>query len=266
MTDAPLIETCGLDIGYTVRRSVRLVQAGLDLTAETGNLTCLIGPNGSGKSTLLRTLAGLQPALGGCIRIGGEELGKQSAARRARLIALVLTDRIEAPRLGVEDLVMLGRNPYTGWLGTPSEADRRIVREALAQVRLEAYAHRDIDELSDGERGRALIAKALAQDTPAILLDEPTAHLDLPGRVEIMLLLRTLARQTRKAVLISTHELDLALQTADRIWLLSPAGGGVRADTPRALAADGSIQAVFGSRSFEFTGEGGGIRVKGVDD
>lgn len=246
-----IIQTRHLAIGYPGKKEPVRVQTELDLSILRGELVCLIGPNGCGKSTLLRTLAGLQPLLSGEIRIDGRPLQKQSLKEKAKLLALVLTDRVEVSNLTVEQLVSTGRNPYTGWLGRLGEEDWEKVRVALTQVHLQGYGHRFISELSDGEKQRALIAKALVQDTPVIFLDEPTAHLDLPNRVEVMLLLRTLAKETAKSVILSTHELDLALQAADKLWLMSP-HGGITVGTPEDLVLNESIQRVFANLSFRF--------------
>lgn len=262
MSIQPIIETRNLTIGYRQKHSQTMVQTGLNLTVYPSEMICLIGPNGCGKSTLLRSIGGLQPLLGGDIRINQIPIQKQTLSAKAKLISLVLTDKIEVSHLSIADLIAMGRNPYTDWLGKLNEQDKQLIDTAIRQVHLEGYENRYLNELSDGERQRALIAKALTQDTPVILLDEPTAHLDLPNRVDIMLLLRKLAKDTGKAILMSTHELDLALQTSDRIWLMSPRQGGLQTGLPDELIKSNSIQNVFATHSFSFTGEGGSIRVK----
>ncbi len=256
-----IIRTRDLSIGYLRKKAEYPVQTSLNLNVYQGEMVCLIGPNGCGKSTLLRTLSGLQPALKGDIYIREVLLQKQSLKEKAKLIALVLTDRVEVNNLTVYDLVGMGRNPYTGWLGTLSEEDNRKIRTAIVQVHLEGYENRYLNELSDGERQRAMIAKALVQETPVILLDEPTAHLDLPNRVDIMLLLHKLAKETNKAVLLSTHELDLALQSSNKLWLMAPGAGGITVGTPEELIRNNSIQNVFANHSFSFTGDSGSIRI-----
>lgn len=245
------LSTYGLSIGYQTRQGRRVVQADLNLQLRPGELAGLIGPNGSGKSTLMRTLAGLQPPLAGRVEVAGRNLHDLPQREVARLIALVLTDRVEVDNATVRDIVTLGRYPHTRWWGGTSEADRQAVDEAIDRVHLADKSDRPLDELSDGERQRVLIARALAQDTPIILLDEPTAHLDLPNRVETMLLLHRLAQQTHKAILLSTHELDLALQAADRMWLLS-ADGGMTCGVPEDLVLDGSFGRVFASPNYFF--------------
>lgn len=246
-----IIQTKDLSIGYISRKQIYPVQTTLSLEVFQGEMVCLIGPNGCGKSTLLRTLSGLQPALCGEIFIDNLPLGRQTLLNKARLLALVLTDKVEVNNLTVFELVATGRNPYTDWLGTLCEEDTELIHRALEQVHLEGYAHRFINQLSDGERQRVMIAKALVQDTPVILLDEPTAHLDINNRVEMMLLLHELARCTNKAIVLSTHELDLALQTADKVWLMTPQEGIV-VGTPEDLILTNRFQKVFANNSFIF--------------
>ncbi len=212
-----------------------------DLTAdiEGGALTCLLGENGAGKSTLLRTIAGLQPPLGGemtmtdgtgyCLQLAA--LGKRQTART---ISVVLTHQPSVQNLTVRDIVAMGRMPYTGFLGHLSPVDNSIVDEALRTIRLEHFAQRNFEMLSDGERQKVMIAKALAQQTPVILLDEPTAFLDYPSKVEMMKLLRHLSEALRKTILLSTHDLDLAQRYAHRLLLLS--GDGLRVWSREQLA------------------------------
>lgn len=251
LSEHPIIQAHKLTIGYNRKKQNFPVQTNLELNVYQGELVCLIGPNGCGKSTLLRTLAGLQPLLGGEIIIEDLPLDKQSLKNKAQLIALVLTDRVEVENLTVYNLVSMGRNPYTDWLGNLTEEDKSKIDTAINQVHLKGYEQRFINELSDGERQRAMIAKALVQDTPVILLDEPTAHLDLPNRVGIMMLLHALAKETNKAILLSTHELDLALQSSDKLWLMSRETG-ITVGTPEDLILDNQIQTVFANQSFYF--------------
>lgn len=253
-----MIRTVDLSVGYHRGKQLWAVQRHLNLEAVPGELIALIGPNGCGKSTLLRTLAGLQEPLEGCVRLDTSDLADMKPIERAKRISLVLTESVQLGYVTVEQLVAMGRHPYTSLSGKLSKSDEKHIREALQAVHLEAFAQRPVSELSDGERQRVMIAKALAQDTPVILLDEPTSYLDLPNRVEILLLLRKLARDMQKCILISTHEIDLALRLADKLWLMR-AGDGMRTGTPGELTADGSIQSVFHGDSFGFDPETGHV-------
>ncbi|UOG73313.1 ABC transporter ATP-binding protein [Hymenobacter tibetensis] len=250
-TRIPLLTAEALAVGYVYKKSPRPVAGPLQLALWPGELVCLLGPNGAGKSTLLRTLAGLQPPLSGQLHLADTALSSLSATERARQLSVVLTDRVEAGNLTVQDLVSLGRHPHTGWLGGLSTQDDAHVQAALAATGTTSFARRPVGELSDGERQKVLLARALAQDTPIVLLDEPTAHLDLPNRVALMRLLHQLARQTGKAILLSTHELDLALQAADRVWLL-PADGELRTGTPEDLVLSGQFAAAFTREGLAF--------------
>ncbi|MBN1928121.1 MAG: ABC transporter ATP-binding protein [Chlorobiaceae bacterium] len=270
-----MIQTRNLAIGYRLRRrefiarrkpshpASKVVAGGLDLDLAPGELVCLLGPNGSGKSTLMRTLAGVQQPLSGSVLLKGCEMAGLHPKETAKLLSLVLTDRVMTGNMSVYALVALGRYPYTGWMGKLSDADEEVVRRAIETTGTRAFAHRHIGELSDGERQKVMIARAIAQDTPVILLDEPTAHLDLPNRLEIIKLLKTLAKEQGKAVVLSTHELDLALQAADRIWLMNPSGGSssaMVAAIPESLVLDGHLEHAFKRNGFEFDPFSGSFR------
>lgn len=241
-----LLETQNLTIGYQKKR----VLSGLNLVAHQGELICLLGKNGCGKSTLLRTLSDLQKPLSGRVTVCKRALCDLTESQRAKLFSVVLTDKIDVENLTVFDLVALGRYPHTDWIGNLQNQDLEIIEQSLKNVNLLVKKNNNINELSDGEKQRAAIAKALAQDTPLVLLDEPTAHLDLPNRIEIMLLLRRLSVATRKCFLLSTHELDLALQMADTIWLMKE--NGVEIGIPEDLMLNGVFQQQFGNQSFSF--------------
>ncbi len=247
----PILKTHNLSIGYTSRGKSTVIQSGLNLHFRQGELVCLIGPNGTGKSTLLRTLGGLQKSLAGHITFDGRDTEKLTKREKARLISLVLTDRVEIENAIVRQIVAIGRHPYSNWWGTLSASDNKLIDDALEMVHLKHKQNSLLSELSDGERQRVMIAKALVQDTPVIFLDEPTAHLDLPNRVEIMLLLHKLVHSTGKSVLLSTHELDLALQAADRIWLMT-VDKGVECGVPEDLVFNGNFNNAFRSKSFVF--------------
>jgi len=247
-----LLHTDELVIGYHAsKKQAKRVSGPLALELRAGQLICLLGPNGCGKSTLLRTVSGLQEPLAGLIEIQGEDLSKLKPAQVAKKLSLVLTDNIRSGNLDVYSLVSLGRYPHSGWLGILNNADKAVIEHAMEVTHTSSFRERKIDSLSDGECQKVMLARAIAQDTPVIILDEPTAHLDLPSRIQLMRLLHQLARETNKAILLSTHELDLALQVADRIWLMS-SGGELVAGLPEELVLDGSFQQAFDKDGIAF--------------
>ena len=220
MERIPVIRTKNLSIGYVLKGGhLKLVHDALDLNLYPGEVTCLLGLNGAGKSTLLRTLCGFQPSLGGEIELKGKPLASYSQGDFSRMVGVVLTEKTNAGGITVYELVSLGRHPYTGFFGQLRQDDRRIIEESLAAAGIAHKARNYVSELSDGERQKAMIAKALAQQCPIILLDEPTAFLDVTSRIETMVLLHKLAVEQQKAILLSTHDLDLAIQLGDCLWL-----------------------------------------------
>lgn len=221
-----MITLKNLVVGYPDGRHTRQLNHAANEEAHDGMLTCLIGANGAGKSTLLRTIAGFQLPLEGTVLLDGDDVRALSPRQRAERMAVVLTDRPDVMCTTVWEMVATGRAPFTGFWGRLSSKDRNIVTRSLRLVGIEWMADRTVASLSDGERQKVMIAKALAQQTPIILLDEPTAFLDYPSRVEAMQLLLNIAHEEHKTVLLSTHDLDLALQTADRIWLFEKERGG----------------------------------------
>jgi iron complex transport system ATP-binding protein len=228
-----------ISIGYRQGKSENILFEKINLFLVPGKLTCFMGPNGIGKSTLIRALAGLQQPLRGEITVPGE-----------KKIALVLTDKITTTNMTVWDLVSFGRYPYLPWGITFSNEDNKIIAHSIADVGIPHLTNKKIEELSDGQLQLAMIARALAQETPVLLLDEPTAHLDLNRRVEIMKLLLDLSRKKNKAILVATHELDLALQTADQIWLATP-GKKIKTGIPEDLVLDGSFDDIFQFKGFD---------------
>lgn len=211
------IQCNDVTIGY----SSQCIQSGLSFSLKQGELICLLGPNGCGKSTLLRTLAGIQPPLSGNILMSAERpIVMTSRTECAKEIALVLTERVSLENTSVHDVVAMGRYPYTSFFGGLTQQDEQIIYQSLEAVGLQHIAHTYFNAHSDGEKQRVLIAKAIAQQTPIILLDEPTAHLDLPNRIRILSLLQTLAHTQNKTILISTHELELAKTVSDRALLM----------------------------------------------
>ena len=232
-----------LSIGYLTKGNEKVVANGLNATINNGELTCLLGRNGIGKSTLLRTLSAFQPALEGEIVISSTQppssITSLTDKQLSRLIGIVLTEKPDVQNMTIEELVGMGRSPYTGFWGTLDDEDKKIVGEAIQLVGIENLQGRMVHTLSDGERQKVMIAKALAQQTPIIYLDEPTAFLDFPSKVETMQLLRRLAQEEQKTIFLSTHDVELSLQLADKIWLMEPEYLSV--GTPRQLADEGAL-------------------------
>ena len=231
-------------IGYRAGSQSTVIASDIQLEIRSGELVSLIGANGCGKSTLIRTLAGLQPALGGSMLIDGCDLATMDRKMRAQKMSVVLTDNISVPNTTVHDIVALGRFPYTNWYGTLSEHDEEFILQSIQTVGLQDFAYRNIDTLSDGERQRVMIAKALSQDTPFVLLDEPTAHLDVQNRIEVMNLLKKLTVSSNKVILLSTHELHLALNVSDSVWIMKK-GQPLLSGTPRQMMENGEIAKAF---------------------
>ena len=241
-----------LSTGYRTKRGDRIVTHSITATLQAGELTCLLGPNGAGKSTLLRTLAAFQPPLGGSMLLDGQPLESYSSRQIAMRIGVVLTERPSVRGMRVREMVAMGRSPYTGFWGKLAADDERAVDEAIQQVGIQDLERRMVHTLSDGERQKVMIAKALSQQTPLIFLDEPTAFLDFPSKVEVMLLLRRLAATMQKTIFLSTHDLELALQIADRLWLLDRDASSVIVGTPASLAASGHLPRFFAGPGITF--------------
>jgi iron complex transport system ATP-binding protein len=231
-----MIELQHLTVGY----GSKAVLSDINQTIRAGQMVCLLGANGVGKSTILRTLAGFQPPLSGKVLIDGRDLLSLSISQRSRAVSVVLTERVEVPYMRVTDLVGMGRSPYTGFFGTLSKEDKRIVAEAIEMVGITDLAERTTDTLSDGERQKALLAKALAQQTPIILLDEPTAFLDFHAKVSTLRLMLRLAHETSKAILLSTHDVGMALRLSDMLFIVQD--GLIHAGTTDSLTNDGILQ------------------------
>ena len=221
MKKKAIIQGKDLCIGYRTGKKEKIVHKHLNFELQTGELTCLLGANGAGKSTLLRTLSASQASLGGELLMLDKPLNEYTEKERSRTIGVVLTDKTFAGGLSVYELIALGRQPHTGFFGRLNKDDRRIIEEAMENVGIAHKAKSYTAELSDGERQKVMIAKALVQECPLILLDEPTAFLDVVSRIEIMHLLHRLASEQQKAILLSTHDIEQALVLSDRLWLLS---------------------------------------------
>ena len=258
MTETILLRE--LSIGYSTKTGQHVVASALTAALRKGELTCLLGPNGIGKSTLLRTLSAFQPKLGGSVGINGREISDYSDKELSRLIGVVLTEKPDVQQMTVRELVELGRSPYTGFWGTLDDDDRQVVSQSLRLVGIESLGPRLVHTLSDGERQKVMIAKALAQQTPVIYLDEPTAFLDFPSKVEMMQLLARLAREEQKTIFLSTQDVELALQLADQLWLMQP--GGLSVGTPSELAQRGVLSAFIERPGISFNKDTLTIRVQ----
>lgn len=252
MEQTPAIETKALSIGYQQKGGPsKVVHEALDLQLRAGEVTCLLGLNGAGKSTLLRTLCGFQPPLQGEIRLMSKPLEHYSQNRFALTVGVVLTEKIYAGGLTVFELVSLGRHPYTGFFGQLKATDKTIIHQSLEAVGMTHKTNSYVAELSDGERQKIMIAKVLAQQCPIILLDEPTAFLDVTSRIETMALLHRLATEQGKAILLSTHDLDLAIQMGDCLWLQAK-GHPMACGTPEDLIMNGAFEDFFDRDNIQF--------------
>lgn len=252
-----LMYTRDLSIGYALKKHPPLIIAeNIRLDLFSGELVCLIGPNGSGKSTLLRTIAGLQPPLQGDVFLAEKNVKEYSPMEKARYLSLVLTTPVQVGQLRVYDLIGLGRYPYTDWAGNLSPQDHSFIQRSLSAVDIESFSQRFIHELSDGERQKVMIARALAQTPKVIILDEPTAFLDFPFRIEILTILREITRSEKKGILLSTHDLDLAMRLADRLWIIGR-DGVFHAGAPEDMVLNGVISDVFTTRGVSFDSDNG---------
>ncbi|MCQ2230446.1 MAG: ABC transporter ATP-binding protein [Paludibacteraceae bacterium] len=232
-----------LTIGYSEKKGqFKAVQRHLNLSLDSHQMTALIGPNGAGKSTLLRTICGLQKQIQGEILIKGKSIDHLSTMEKAKLISVVLTHSADTSMLTVREIVSIGRQPYSNWLGLKDIHHEEMIEKALSTVNISHLAKRQLAALSDGEKQRVWIAKALAQDTPIILLDEPTSHLDYKNRIEIFKLLHRLSA-SGKSILISTHELDLAIHFADQLWVMED---GVTQGDPQTIYDSGILERTLG--------------------
>jgi iron complex transport system ATP-binding protein len=251
MEDNVNIELKQLSVGYQQSGEAPLkVLREVNLTAAPGEMVALIGSNGIGKSTLLRTLAGFQPWFDGDILVKGRSLSSLNPREAARIISFVSTEIIRVPNLSVFDLVAYGRFPYTNWIGMLTGEDRFIIADAINKVGLNGFEQRPVMQISDGERQRAMIARALAQDTPVIILDEPTAYLDVSNKYEIFHLLQLLAFEKKKTIVLSTHDLNIALREVDKLWLIAP--DGIFQGAPEDAVLNGWLNLMFRNEHIGF--------------
>ncbi|MBR5053314.1 MAG: ABC transporter ATP-binding protein [Bacteroidaceae bacterium] len=238
-----MIELRHLTVGY----GTKAVLSDICQTLEAGRLVCLLGSNGVGKSTLLRTLAGFLQPLSGKVLLGGKDISTLSLSERSKAVSVVLTERVEVPYMKVRDLVGMGRSPYTGFFGTLTKEDKTIVSEAIEMVGIADLEERTIDTLSDGERQKAMLAKALAQQTPVILLDEPTAFLDFHAKISTLRLMLKLAHETGKTILMSTHDVEMALRLSDLLWIVQD--GKIQTGTTVSLTESGILRQFLGDEA-----------------
>jgi len=247
------LTTRNLSIGYSQKRNTKIVCADIDINLQQGKLTCLMGPNGIGKSTLIKTLTGVLPPLTGDVIVDDDNITSLNHLQKAQAISVVLTERPAAGYMDVHDLISLGRFPYTNWQNNFNSKDVEIVNQAIDAVGLTDQMHTPLSELSDGNFQKAIIGRALAQDTAILVLDEPTIHLDVNNKTIVIKLLRKLSRQANKSILLSTHDLDLAMNFADKLWLF--AADKIIEGLPEDLALNGSLQQVFSETNSDSNGE-----------
>ena len=254
------LEGIGLSLGYSQQGKRKELLQDLSFKLYSGELTCLLGPNGVGKSTLIKAILGDLKPWEGKLLLDQQELSSYGIEERAKRIAVVLTEPSYPGNLTVGQLVALGRTPHMGWMGKLGAEDRKWVDQALSDTRLTALQDERLGELSDGQRQKAMIARALAQDGNVLVLDEPTAHLDLINRLEIMTLLREISQKKEKAVLVVTHDLDIALETADRFWLMN-CGSPLHMGRPEDILLSGKIQDLFPGEKYRFELERGKVEL-----
>lgn len=245
-----IVHTTNLSVGYSSKKGLTRVAQSINLHLQTGKLIALIGANGIGKSTLLRTLAGLQKPLSGTVFFNNIEIQKYHVRELAQNLSLVLTEKLPPSNLTVFELVALGRQPFTNWLGKLSEHDLEKINHAIVLTQIEHLQHKKHFEISDGQLQKVLIARALAQDTPIIILDEPTTHLDLVNKVSQLKLLKKLTNKTNKCILFSSHDIDLSIQLADELIVMTE--NFIVQDTPCNLIEQGIFEAIFNDKSIVF--------------
>jgi iron complex transport system ATP-binding protein len=250
-----ILFTTDLSIGYTTKKATVTIAEKLHLNFQAGKLIALIGANGVGKSTLLRTITGIQKPLSGSVVLNEKNIKEYQALDLAQNLSVVLTEKLPPSNLTVFELVALGRQPYTNWIGTLSDTDIENVNTALSQTQISHLAAKKHYEISDGQLQKVLIARALAQDTPLIILDEPTTHLDLLHKVSLLKLLKKLTHETGKCILFSTHDIDLAIQLSDEMIIMTPET--VVQDAPCNLIRKGSFDTLFKDENIVFDNEKG---------
>jgi len=250
-----ILSTSNLSIGYKTKKAAVTIAQNLNLNLNPGKLIALIGANGIGKSTLLRTITAIQQPLSGNVFLNDKNIKTYKPLDLAQSLSLVLTEKLPPSNLSVFELIALGRQPYTNWIGTLSQNDIDKVQEAMKLTQIEHLASKKHFEISDGQLQKVLIARALAQDTPLIILDEPTTHLDLLHKVSLFKLLKKLTQETQKCILFSTHDIDLAIQLSDEMIIMTPEM--VVQDEPCNLISKGSFATLFKDEHIVFDAEKG---------
>ncbi len=250
-----ILSTSNLSIGYQSKKEKNTIAENLNLTFEEGKLISLVGGNGIGKSTLLRTITGIQKPLAGTVVLKEKEINNYESLALAQNLSLVLTEKLPPSNLSVFELIALGRQPYTNWLGKLSAEDLEKINQAITLTHIEHLIDKKHHEISDGQLQIVLIARALAQDTPLIILDEPTTHLDLFHKVSVFKLLKKLSQETNKCILFSTHDIDLAIQLSDEMIVMTESS--VEQDQPCNLITKGVFNTLFKDSSITFDGEKG---------
>ena len=255
MENTIVLQASQISIGYSHKKENTLIASGINLNLEKGKLISLIGANGVGKSTLLRTLTGIQKPLSGSISLNGKNIQNLDPLTIAQNLSVVLTEKLPPSNLTVFELIALGRQPYTNWIGTLTELDIAKVNEAMELTQINHLASKKHYEISDGQLQKVLVARALAQDTPLIILDEPTTHLDLLHKVALFKLLKKLTQETQKCILFSTHDIDMAIQLSDEMIIMTPET--VLQDQPCHFISKGSFNSLFLDEHITFDSQKG---------
>jgi iron complex transport system ATP-binding protein len=253
--NTPILTTSNLSVGYSSKKEIKTIANNINLTLKKGELIALIGANGIGKSTLLRTLIGIQPPLSGNVIINGKNSIDYDTISFAQNLSIVLTEKLPPSNLTVFEIIALGRQPYTNWLGKLSANDIFKINEAMELTQISSLAEKKHYEISDGQLQNVLVARALAQDTPLIILDEPTTHLDLLHKVSLFKLLKKLAKETNKCILFSTHDIDMAIQISDEMIIMTQES--VVQDQPCNFITKGNFDTLFKDDHIAFDSEKG---------
>ncbi len=253
--NTPILTTSNLSVGYSSNKEVKTIASNINLRLKKGELIALVGANGIGKSTLLRTLIGIQPPLSGNVILNSKNISEFDSVSLAQNLSIVLTEKLPPSNLTVFEIIALGRQPYTNWLGNLSDNDISKINEAMELTQITSFADKKHYEISDGQLQNVLVARALAQDTPLIILDEPTTHLDLLHKVSLFKLLKKLAKETNKCILFSTHDIDMAIQISDEMIIMT--NENVAQDQPCNFISKGDFNTLFKDEHIVFDSEKG---------